>query len=280
MRKGDSGPTVPRHTAGIPLVGLGTWDLRGRTCARIVEQALRLGYRHIDTAEMYDNEREVGAGLRAAGIDRDEVFITTKVWPSHFAPRELERAAKQSLSRLAVDQVDLLLLHWPNPQITLSDTLAALCKVKRMGLARHIGVSNFTVGLIDQAIKFADEPLVCNQIELHPFLDQSRVVAACRSHRMAIIAYSPIARGDASDHPVLARVGKAHGKSAVQVSLRFLVQQGIAVIPRTSRPERLAENFSIFDFELSQMEMAEIAALARRDGRVVNFSYSGSPQWD
>jgi 2,5-diketo-D-gluconate reductase B len=271
---------LPKDIAGIPLVGLGTWDLRGRTCARMVEQALRIGYRHIDTAEMYDNEREVGAGLHAAGVGRENIFLTTKVWPSHFAPRELERAAKQSLSRLGLAQVDLLLLHWPNPEIALSDTLGALCNVKRMGLARHIGVSNFTVALIEQAVKLADEPLVCNQIELHPFLDQGRVVAACRSHGMAVVAYSPIARGGAKNHPVLARIGKAHGKSAVQVSLRFLVQQGIAVIPRTSRVERLSENLAIFDFELSQVEMAEIAALAGRDGRVVNYSYSGSPQWD
>jgi 2,5-diketo-D-gluconate reductase B len=272
--------SVPKDITGIPLVGLGTWDLRGRTCARMVEQALRIGYRHIDTAEMYDNEREVGAGMRAAGVGRENIFLTTKVWPSHFAPRELERAAKQSLSRLGLAQVDLLLLHWPNPEIALSDTLGALCNVKRMGLARHIGVSNFTVALIEQAVKLADEPLVCNQIELHPFLDQGRVVATCRSHGMAVVAYSPIARGGAKNHPVLARIGKAHGKSAVQVSLRFLVQQGIAVIPRTSRVERLSENLAIFDFELSQMEMAEIAALAGRDGRVVNYSYSGSPQWD
>ena len=271
---------LPKDIAGIPLVGLGTWDLRGRTCARMVEQALRIGYRHIDTAEMYDNEREVGAGLHAAGVARENIFLTTKVWPSHFAPRELERAAKQSLSRLGLAQVDLLLLHWPNPEIALSDTLGALCNVKRMGLARHIGVSNFTVALIEQAVKLADEPLVCNQIELHPFLDQGRVVAACRSHGMAVVAYSPIARGGAKNHPVLARIGKAHGKSAVQVSLRFLLQHGIAVIPRTSRVERLSENLAIFDFELSQMEMAEIAALAGRDGRVVNYSYSGSPQWD
>jgi len=141
--------------ARIPLVGLGTWELRGRTCARIVEQALRLGYRHIDTAEMYDNEREVGEALHASGIGRDEVFVSTKVWPSHFAPHELERAAKGSLGRLRLSEVDLLLLHWPNPQILLSETLGALCKVKKMGLARHIGVSNFTVPLIEEAVRLA-----------------------------------------------------------------------------------------------------------------------------
>src|SRR6266566_4555048 len=129
---------VEANGARIPLLGLGTWDLRGRVCSRIVEQALRLGYRHIDTAEMYDNERDVGEGLRASGIDRDAVFVVTKIWPSHFAPRELERAAKDCLARLRLSEVDLLLLHWPNPRIPLSETLGALCKVKQAGLARHI----------------------------------------------------------------------------------------------------------------------------------------------
>ena len=271
---------IEAHGARIPLIGLGTWELRGRTCARIVEQALRLGYRHIDTAELYDNEHEVGEGLRAAGVKRDAVFITTKVWPSHFAPRDLERSAQQSLIRLRLPHVDLLLLHWPNPQIPLRDTLGALCKVKRAGLARHIGVSNFTVALIEEAVKLADEPLVCNQIEMHPFIDQSKVIAACRQHGMAIVAYSPVARGRVSRHKVLARIGKTHGKTAAQVSLRFLVQQGIVVIPRTSRLERLSENLAIFDFELSQSEMAEIARLGQRDGRIVDYAYSGSPQWD
>ena len=271
---------VEAHGARIPLIGLGTWELRGRSCVRVVEQALRRGYRHVDTAELYDNEREVGEGLRAAGIKRDEVFITTKVWPSHFAPRELERSAQASLTRLQLSYVDLLLLHWPNPQIPLRDTLGALCKVKRMGLARHIGVSNFTVALIEDAVKLAEEPLVCNQIEVHPFIDQSKVIAACRRHGMAVVAYSPVARGGASRDKVLSRIGKAHGKTAAQVSLRFLVQSGIVVIPRTGRLERLSENLAIFDFELSAAEMAEIARLAHRDGRIVDYAYSGSPQWD
>jgi 2,5-diketo-D-gluconate reductase B len=271
---------VEAHGARLPLIGLGTWDLRGRACARLVEQALRLGYRHIDTAEMYDNEREVGEGLRASGVKRADVFITTKIWPSHFAPRELERAAKESLVRLRLSEVDLLLLHWPNPQIPLSETLGALCKVKRMGLARHIGVSNFTVALIEEAVKLAGEPLVCNQVEVHPFLDQSKVIAACRRHGMATIAYSPIARGGVKNDQVLARIGKAHDKSAAQTSLRFLVQNGIVVIPRTSRIERLSENLAIFDFELSAAEMSEIGGLAHRDGRIVDYAYSGSPKWD
>ena len=268
------------HGARIPLVGLGTWELRGRTCVQMVEAALRVGYRHVDTAELYDNEREVGEGLRASGIGREDVFVTTKVWPSHFASRELERAAKESLARLKLAQVDLLLLHWPNPQIPLRDTLAALCRVKREGLTRHIGVSNFTVALVEEAVQLTQEPLVCNQIEVHPFIDQSKVIAACRRRGMAVVAYSPVARGGVKRDKVLAKIAAAHGKSAAQVSLRFLVQRGIAVIPRTSRRERLEENLAIFDFALSEAEMAEIARLARRSGRIVDYAYSGSPNWD
>ena len=273
-------PVVEANGARIPLIGLGTWELRGRTCARVVEQALRLGYRHIDTAEIYENERDVGEGLHAAGVRRNDVFVTTKIWPSHFAPRELERAARECLARLRLSDVDLLLLHWPNPQVPLSETIGALCKVKRDGLARHIGISNFTVTLIEDAVKSSSEPLVCDQIEYHPFLDQSKVIAACRAHGMAVVAYSPIARGAVRNDKVLARIAAAHKKTAVQVCLRFLVQQDVVVIPRTSKLERLSENAAIFDFELSDEDMNEIAALARRDGRIVDWAYSGRPNWD
>jgi 2,5-diketo-D-gluconate reductase B len=273
-------PGVEAGGAKIPLLGLGTWELRGRTCARAVEQALRLGYRHIDTAEMYDNERDVGEGLHAAGVPRSEVFVATKIWPSHFSPPALERAARECLARLRVGEVDLLLLHWPNPQIPLAETIGALCKVKREGLARHIGVSNFTVALIEEAVRAASEPLVCDQVECHPFLDQSKLIAGCRRHGLAVVAYSPLARGDFRRNEVLARIGAAHGKTAAQICLRFLVQQNIAVIPRTSKRERLSENAAIFDFALSEEEMAKVDALASRDGRVVDWSYSGRMQWD
>jgi diketogulonate reductase-like aldo/keto reductase len=273
-------PAVEAKGARIPLLGLGTWDLRGRVCARVVEQALRLGYRHVDTAEMYDNEREVGEGVHASGVKRNEIFVTTKIWPAHFAPRELKRAARDCLVRLRLSEVDLLLLHWPNPQIPLAETLGALGKVKRDGLARHIGVSNFTVSLLDEALKASSEPLVCNQFECHPFLDQSKLIAACRQRGIAVVAYSPIARGNARNDEVLARIGAKHKKTAAQVCLRFLVQQNIVVIPRTSKVERLAENAAIFDFALSAQEMAEISGLAQRDGRIVDWAFSGQPKWD
>jgi 2,5-diketo-D-gluconate reductase B len=261
----------------IPIVGLGTWALRGRECARLVEQAIRIGYRHIDTAQMYDNESAVGEGVRASG-KRAEVMVTTKVQPTLLAPHDLERSVKQSLAQLRLDVIDLLLIHWPNPRVPLSETLGAMAKMKREGYAKQIGVSNFTVALLDEANKVTSEPLVCNQIECHPFLDQDKVIAACRKTGMAVIAYSPIARGGAKGDKLLEKIGKAHGKSAAQTCLRWLTQQGIAVIPRTSKIERLQENFAILDFELSDAEMKEIAGLARSGGRIVDWSWS--PEWD
>lgn len=264
--------------ARIPLVGLGTWELRGRDCARLVQQAIKLGYRHFDTAQMYGNERDVGEGVRASGIRREEVFVVTKVSPENLSPHALTRSVKDSIGQLRLGEIDLLLLHWPNKDVPLKDTIEALVNVKRDGLVRHIGVSNYTVALLEQADRLAEHRLVCNQIEMHPFLDQSKVVNACRALDMAVVAYSPIARGGAKHDVVLERICKAHGKSAAQVSLRYLVQQGIGVIPRTSRVERLSENIDIFDFELTDGEMKEIRALARGDGRIVDWSWS--PQWD
>jgi len=270
---------VSAHGARIPLLGLGTWDLRGRVCTEMVQAALDLGYRHIDTAEMYDNERAVGEGLKASGVKREDVFLTTKIWPAHFSASDLPRAAAECLARLGVTTVDLLLLHWPNPQIPLPETIGALCKVKRDGLARHIGISNFNVALIEAAWQATTEPLVCDQVECHPYLDQSKVLAACRKHGMAMTAYSPIAQGKAGGDKILARIGAAHKKTAAQVSLRFLVQQNIVVIPRTSKAKRLAENAAIFDFSLSDGEMADISALSHAGRRLIPAGF-GRPDWD
>ena len=271
------GPTVEAKGFRIPIVGLGTWSLRGRDCARLTEQAIRIGYRHIDTAQMYDNEREVGEGVRASGL-RSEVMVTTKVQPTLLAPHDLERSVKESLARLRLDVIDLLLIHWPNPRVPLAETFGAMAKMKREGYTRQIGVSNFTVSLLEDANRLSTEPLVCDQIECHPFLNQDKVVGACRRHGMAVVAYSPIARGGAKGDKLLEKIGKAHRKTAAQVCLRWLIQQGIVVIPRTSRVERLEENFSLFDFELSDGEMREIASLARPGGRIVDWTWS--PNWD
>jgi diketogulonate reductase-like aldo/keto reductase len=269
---------VEANGAKIPAIGLGTWELRGRTCARLVEQALRLGYRHIDTAQVYENEREVGDGLRASGVRRDEVFITTKVWTSHFAPHDLERSAKESLNKLRLSEVDLLLLHWPNPRVPLAETLGALARVRELGMARHIGVSNFTVALVEEAVEKCPAPLVCDQVEYHPYLDQTKVREACARHGMAVVAYSPIAKGRVKNDELLAHIGKAHGKSAAQVCLRWLVQQNVSAIPRTSRLERLSENMEIFDFELSGEEMRRISAMGGSHGRLTDYGFA--PKWD
>jgi 2,5-diketo-D-gluconate reductase B len=269
---------VEANGARIPAIGLGTWELRDRLCARVVEQAVRLGYRHIDTAQVYENEREVGEGIRASHVRRDEIFVTTKIWTTHFAPHNLERSVKESLIKLRMDHVDLLLLHWPNPHVPLEETLGALARAKTLGLATHIGVSNFTVALIGQAVAGCSEPLVCNQVELHPYLDQTKVRAACDRAGMAMVAYSPIARGNVKKDAVLAEIGRAHGKSAAQVCLRWLIQQGAAAIPRTSKIERLSENIEVFDFALSDAEMARVSGLASPDGRLTNFGFA--PEWD
>jgi 2,5-diketo-D-gluconate reductase B len=269
---------VEANGAKIPQLGLGTWELRGASCARIVEQALRHGYRHLDTAQIYENEAAVGDGLRASGVARGEVFVTTKVWWSHFSVGDLERSVEESVKKLKLDEVDLLLLHWPNSSVPLEETIGALNHAKERGLTRHIGVSNFTVALVEQAVKFSQAKLVTDQIECHPYLDQSRVIAACKRHGMAVTAYSPIAKGAATRDKTLAKIGRAHKKSAAQVCLRYLVQQGIVVIPRTSRVERLSENAEIFDFELSTAEMAAIRALANPKGRTISPSWA--PAWD
>jgi 2,5-diketo-D-gluconate reductase B len=268
---------VEANGTRIPAIGLGTWELRGRTCARIVEQALRLGYRHIDTAQMYDNEREVGEGLRASGAPRYEVFLTTKIWPTHFAPNDLIRSLKESLVKLRMTEVDLVLLHWPSPRVPLSETLDGLAHARQSGLAKNIGISNFNVALTEEAVALSKEPLVCNQVEYHPYLDQARVLEACRRLGLATVAYSPVAKGRVKDDRTLARIGQLHGKTAAQVCLRWLVQQNVAAIPRTSKLERLEENLGVFDFTLSEQEMATISAMGSSAGRMVNV---GGADWD
>jgi 2,5-diketo-D-gluconate reductase B len=177
-----------------------------------------------------------------------------------------------------VPAVDLLLIHWPNPNVPMAESIGALNKAKRDGLTRHVGVCNFTVALLDEANKVTKEPLVTNQIEAHPYLDQTKVIAATRGHGMSVTAYCPIARGKILDDPALKTIAAAHGKTTGQVSERWLVQQGLIVIPGSSKPERQKENFEVLDFTLSAAEMAEIAALKRADGRVVNPPQA--PKWD
>ena len=273
---------VEANGAKIPAIGLGTMTLKGAVCVDAVKAALRLGYRHIDTAERYGNETEVGEGLSqglpAAGLKREDVFVTTKVYHDKLAAADFQRSFDESLVKLQLPWVDLLLIHWPNPNVPLAETLGVLCKAKRDGRARHVGVANFTTSLLQDAVKLSSEPLVTNQIEVHPFLDQDKVLAACRQHGLSVTAYCPIARGKLPGNAVLERIGKAHGKSSSQIALRYLVQQGIIPIPRTANPDHLAANLAVFDFKLSDAEMAEIGGLKQSDGRVVNPPHA--PKWD
>lgn len=250
--------------AAIPALGFGTWELRGSTAQRMTEAALAIGYRHLDTAQMYRNEAEVGAAIRAAGVPREEVWVTTKVWHDRFRKGDLERSAGESLERLGLEAVDLLLLHWPNPQVPLVETIEALNRVAERGQARHIGISNFMPPLIDEAVQLSARPLVTDQVEYHPFLRQDPVLERCRARGMALTAYCPLARGRVFKDATLRRIGEAHGKGPGQVALRWLVQQeGVIAIPRSSSVEHARSNFEIDDFALSE---AEIASIGRLEG--------------
>ncbi len=268
---------VETHGVRIPALGLGTFGLNGAVAERMVGYALDVGYRHIDTAQMYGNETEVGAGIQGSPVPRDEVWLTTKIWPEHFRAGALLRAAEQSVRRLRTEP-DLLLLHWPSPDVPLEETVGALNEARARGLARHIGISNFTTELIRQAVDLSSAPLLVDQVEYHPYLDQSAVLEELERQGMALTAYSPVGRGRVFQDPVLQEIGRAHGKNAGQVALRWLLQQGVTAIPRSSRETNVEANLDVFDLELSDDEMARISALARPGGRMVRPSVA--PDWD
>lgn len=252
----------------IPVIGFGTWQLSGPDARRMVEAALEIGYRHVDTAFIYKNEAEVGEAIRASGLPRDEVFLTTKIWVDFFRDGDLQRAAEGSVERLGVGPVDLLLLHWPKPQPPLEETVRALNAVKAAGLTRAIGLSNFPSDWWDRAQAASEAPLVTNQVEYHPFLTQRTLTAAARRHGAKLTAWSPLAQGKVVDEPVLQEIARAHDKTPGQVALRWLVQQDVIAIPRTTKESRARENFEIFDFALSDAETARISALGSPGGRI------------
>ncbi len=266
--------------ARIPALGFGTWELRGALACRMVEIALEVGYRHIDTAQMYDNEGEVGAAIRASGVPREEIFLVTKVWPGRFRAGELQRSVEESVARLGFEPVDLVLLHWPNPAVPLAETIEALNEVRSRGLTRHIGVSNFPVRLLREAVRLSPAPIVTDQVEYHPFLSQRRLLRACREAGIALTAYCPLARGRVFESAVLKRIGARYGKDPGQVALRWLLQQeSVVAIPRSARPEHIRSNFQIWDFRLSDEEMEEIARLGSPQGRIVDLE-GLAPEWD
>jgi diketogulonate reductase-like aldo/keto reductase len=273
---------VAANGAKIPAIGLGTWTLKGDQCSDLVSHALAAGYRHVDTARMYDNEAAVGAGIKASSVPRDEIFLTTKVWWTDLAPADLERSAEGSLERLGLDHLDLLLIHWPNARIPLEGTIKALNKMRERGLTRHIGVANFPTRLLGEAISLSDAPLVANQVEYHPYLDQTKVHAACRAAGLAMVSYCPLYRGGGLlEEEAIRSAASRLGKTPAQIVLRWHVQQeGVVAIPRTTRKERLVENAAIFDFQLSDAEMAAISALTKTNSRICEHDFSPGEGWD
>ena len=272
-------PNLSARGAEIPAIGFGTSQLGD--CAEVVAIALKLGYRHIDTAWKYGSEKGVGQGIRASGVARSEIFLCTKVSHEYLRAADFARSVDESLRNLQVDYVDLLHVHWPtSDNIPLAETMGALAKAKRDGLTRHIGVANFNIALLEEAMRLCPEPLVTLQAEYHPYLDQSKVLAYCRKAGLIFTAYCPLARGRLFKDPVLADIASSKGKTIAQIALRWLMQQGnIAAIPRSSNPRHIAESLDVFNFELTAEEMKRIFALKRPDGRIAN-PKGRAPAWD
>jgi 2,5-diketo-D-gluconate reductase B len=268
--------TIEVKGVGVPAIGFGTWLVTGSDATDGVRDALEIGYRQIDTARAYENEREVGRGIAESGVPRDEMFLTTKVPHDEATAAEVDHDADESLERLGVDHLDLLLLHWPNPVVPLEETLTAMSKVREDGRTRQIGVSNFPAGLLRQALAIA--PVFCDQVEYHPFLDQSRLLELARADDVLITAYSPLAHGKVPSDPTLQGIGAKYGKTAGQVALRRLLDQpGVSPIPKASSHERRVENFDVFDFTLSDEDREEIDRLPK-DIRTANPPWA--PEWD
>jgi diketogulonate reductase-like aldo/keto reductase len=257
---------VEAHGARIPALGFGTWQLRGTSCRQAVKAALGIGYRHIDTAAIYGNEAEVGEGIRDAGVARADIFVTTKVWTDSLRDGPLQRSAEASLRRLGLAEVDLLLVHWPNESVPLAETIGALCDAKRRGLAKHIGVSNYSESLVRQACALASEPLVTNQCKYHLHLDQGALLATCRELGLSFTAYTPLGRGEIVSDRTVIGVARKHQRTPAQIALRWLIQQDCVIaIPKAANPAHISENFAVFDFVLDEGDMQ--ALFERGKGR-------------
>lgn len=271
--------TLSAHGAKMPVIGYGTMEFPQRP-AELVAYAIRCGYRLIDTARKYGTEERVGEGIRASGIAREELWVTTKVTELDAREADFLRSAETSLKALQLDYVDLLLVHWPQPKVPFAETLGALAKAKRSGLTRHIGVSNFTIAMLDEAVHVCPEPLITNQIEYHAYLPQDRMLAALKRHGMILTAYCPVARGKLLNDPVVGEIAKARGKTHAQICLRWLIQQPmVAAVPRALEEAHIAENLDVFDFSLSAKDMRRISALRSRNLRIAD-PPERAPKWD
>jgi len=266
--------------AKIPAIGFGTYGMARPDMLRMIPAALKGGFRHIDTAQIYRNEEEVGECIASSGIPRSEIFVTTKVWVANYAESRFAASVDESLRKLRSDHIDLLLLHWPHDSVPLAEQIGLLNETVRLGKARHIGVSNFNRRLLDQAIGLSSVPLVTNQFEYHPYLNQSLVIDATRKAGLAVTAYCAMAIGRVLTDPTIAEIAESHGRTIPQIVLRWLVQQeAVVALSRTTHPDRIAENLTVFDFELGEDEMAAIQTLARPNSRIVN-PVGLAPAWD
>ena len=274
-------PTIRAQGADVPVVGYGTMAYpEPERAFGLILHALESGFRHIDTARKYGSEQWVGEAMRASGLPRDELWVTTKVTEENARADDFARSLETSLQTLGLDYVDLLLIHWPQPAVPLAETIGALAKSKHDGLARNIGVSNFTVALLDQAVALSPEPLFTNQVEYHPYLRQDKLRAALARHEMILSCYAPLARGQVLDDDVINEIAAEHRKSPAQVALRWLIQQPrVAIVPRALEPHEIEEDIDLFDFELSDDQMGRISALRDKNVRVVDPEVR-RPTWD
>ena len=246
----------------VPAVGLGTYQLRGETCKRVVRTALSLGYRHVDTAEYYRNEAEVGRAIEESSVDREEVFLVTKVWRTNLTRERVRQSLHESLHDLRTDYVDLLLIHWPSRTVPVEETIGAMNRLQDEGKVRNVGVSNFSVGQVREAMAASETPVFADQVKYHPLTEQNDLLEFCIDEDVLLTAYSPLAKGSVAGDEVLWEIGERYGKSAAQVALRWLVQQpNVAAIPKASSGAHLRENLDVFDFELDEAEMETVSEL-------------------
>jgi diketogulonate reductase-like aldo/keto reductase len=253
----------------LPAIGLGTGPLKGDAGIALMAEAIGMGYRLLDTAAWYANEREVGEAIRASGVPRDEIIVLTKIWPINISGDDLPKHAEAALKRLGIDQIDLLLPHWPNPDIPLAETIGALNEVRARGITRDIGLSNFPTAMMAEAQRLSPAPLVVNQVEYHPYLNQDAVIAACRAANVAVVTHCPLDRAGALfAEPAITGPATRLDRSPAQIVLRWHVQQGVIPIPSSHSASRLRQNIEIFDFELSETEMQAISALAANGHRI------------
>jgi 2,5-diketo-D-gluconate reductase B len=270
--------SIQTRGIALPKLGLGTYRLTGDSGRAAVESALALGYRHIDTAEMYGNEAEIGAALAASGIPRGEIHVTTKCWPDNLAPDALRRAFDASLKKLKLDVVDLYLIHWPSRKMDLAATLGEMLKLKDQGRVRAIGVANFNIALLRQAVEEIGAPIACNQVEYHAFLSQAKLLGYLRAHQIPLVAYTPLAKGRLAENAVLQKIARKHGASAVQVGLKWLLDQDmVGAIPKATRRESQQANLDALQLKLDDADRAAIAGLPKNERLVIS---GNAPDWD